>query len=773
MKHLRPFTALAAVGLATLPLSAFADEFDVAETPVAPPPVYNNEVRVGLGWQSQNTPVLGRYTGQADQGLFGIGGFTLNGRDAWNSGGTTYYHADGDNLGLTSRSLNAQVGQQGIWGLNFSYDEIPYYQSNTYRGIYTGVNGVTIGGAAPGSITNVTTQAPNLLSPNANVGVVRNIFTFGGKYQWQDWTITASIRHDHKEGLQENSLVWLGAPSVISGNGNITSSALSYFLQPINYDTDRFDINAVYGNSSRMQLLFGYTYNAFTDNNSTWAGYNPFGFTSGATPATGSAANLAASSNIRASYTLPPSNSSQQVKAQFGYNLTPTTRVNANLQYGLMQQNAAYSATTGNANFQPIGPPSSSFDGMIETLFGNFAITANPLPKLDVRASYTVDSRQNLSSREGYAQYIADAYSASPSVLMNLPSSYTDNKGTLEVGYHILPKTKITLDYSYDTIHRTYSNTDDTSTSQIAAQIRSTLTDSLSASVRYLHENRWAGEYNPGAAYSLLGLAGTTDFYGFYDFYLASRRRDEVKGTIDYAPGPESPFLRVPGLTISLVGKADYDFYPTSALGLKSNNNISIGPDVSYEISKALSVHAFYEYQKIFFNTNSMVSNAVCNGSGTTLTPGPGCANNGTWNQKTDDETHTVGASAEWQPIPDKLKVSLDYTLSYGNTSYTFADGGIYSFPTSATNPTPVATSGLYIQALPSTSGMLNSISLQVEYKIRENISIVGGCAFERFTYKDYAYGATATQFSNAILTGDAKPNYAVVVAGAALHLRW
>jgi MtrB/PioB family decaheme-associated outer membrane protein len=772
MKHLRSLTALAAAGLAMLPLAALADDFEVEQTPAAPPPVYNNEVRIGLGWQSQDTPVLGRFTGLADKGLSGIAGFRIDYRDAWNSGGTTYYHAEGDNLGLTSRSINAEVGQQGIWGLYFNYDEIPYYQSDTYRGIYTGSNGVMIGGAAPGSITNVTTQAPNLLSP-ASPGVVRNIFVFGGKYQWQDWTISSSIKHEHKEGDQENSLAWIGTPSVVTGNGNITSSALSYFLQPINYDTDRFDINAVYGNTSRMQLLFGYTYNAFTDNNATWAGYNPFGFTSSVTPTSGSAANLAASSNVRASYTLPPSNSAQQVKAQFGYNLTPTTRINANLQYGLMQQNATYTPSTGNANFTPIGPPSSSFDGMIETFFGNFAITAHPLANLDVRAAYTLDDRQNLSSREGFRQYINDAYTANPSILMNLPSSYTANKGNLEVGYRILPKTRLTVDYTYDTIHRTYSNTNDTTDSQVAATIRSAVLDDVTTSLRYLHQDRWAGEYNPGAAFALLGLPTTRDYYGFYDYYLASRRRDEMKATVDYAPGPESPFLRLPGLTISMQGKFDYDYYPTSALGLKSNNNISIGPDISYEPSDEWSFHAFYTYQQLFFNTNSLVTNAVCNGTGTTLTPGPGCTSNGTWNQKTDDQTNTFGATVEWRPIPDKLKFVLDYSLSYGNTSYTFADGGIYSFPTSATNPTPVATSGLYIQALPSTSGVLNSISLKAEYKFRPNISVIGGYAFERFTYKDYAYGVGATQFSNAIFTGDAKPNYSVSVVGVALAMRW
>ena len=180
-------------------------------------------------------------------------------------------------------------------------------------------------------------------------------------------------------------------------------------------------------------------------------------------------------------------------------------------------------------------------------------------------------------------------------------------------------------------------------------------------------------------------------------------------------------------------------------------------------------MHAFYNYQKIFFNSNSMVTNATCNGNGTTLTAGSGCLNNGIWNQKTNDETHTFGASLDWQPIPDVLKVSVDYTLSYGNTSYTFADGGIYSFPTAGN----VGTAGLFIQALPSTTGLLNSISLHAEYKIRENISLIGGYAFERFSYKDYAYAAGSTQFSNAVFAGDNKPNYAVHVVGAAVNFRW
>ena len=115
------------------------------------------------------------------------------------------------------------------------------------------------------------------------------------------------------------------------------------------------------------------------------------------------------------------------------------------------------------------------------------------------------------------------------------------------------------------------------------------------------------------------------------------------------------------------------------------------------------------------------------------------------------------------------MKVGVDYTLSYGNTTYTFADGGIFSFPTTGN----VGTAGLFIQPLPDTTGLVNTIALHCEYKIRDNITLIGGYSFSRFSYKDYAYDVGSTQFSNAVFPGDTKPNYSVHVVAAAVSLRW
>lgn len=80
---------------------------------------------------------------------------------------------------------------------------------------------------------------------------------------------------------------------------------------------------------------------------------------------------------------------------------------------------------------------------LIQTNFGNVAFTTHPIPNLDVRASDTVDDRSNFTPRSAYAQYTADAFSASPRLAFNLPESYRDQKCNLELGYRIAPGTRV------------------------------------------------------------------------------------------------------------------------------------------------------------------------------------------------------------------------------------------------------------------------------------------------------------------------------------------
>ncbi len=347
MNFTRSLRATLAAGVCLLPLQSVAagsdDSFDVGDKPAAATaaPTSSNWIEVGGVYRSNRSDYFGRFSGAVDPGFGGLGNFQFRGRDPWDSGDTHYWDIIGTDMGFSDRSFSAKFGEQGSWGLTFSYDGIPYNAASSFRSIWTQY-GTLVPGVTPGGLgvtySNLTNPPPKLGSPytsgatafpvwqpilnsspagllyNYNIGTQRDIFMGTGKWQWNDWTVTGSLRHEHKTGYQANSLNITGAPSPTTSSaaapGTFTS-ALGYFAQPIDYDTDRYDISAAYGNE-RMQAQLGYSFSNFTDNLAVFNAANPYAFT-GAT--FGTAAQMA---GMFAPYVLPPSNSAHQVKLLLG-----------------------------------------------------------------------------------------------------------------------------------------------------------------------------------------------------------------------------------------------------------------------------------------------------------------------------------------------------------------------------------------------------------------------------------------------------------------------
>jgi hypothetical protein len=94
---------------------------------------YNNEMTMGLRYQSANSALFGRYNGTPSQGTSGIGSVKLDDSDAWNSGKTSYFKAEAENLSADRHQLapaaaaSAETGEQGKWGIKVEYEGIPSY----------------------------------------------------------------------------------------------------------------------------------------------------------------------------------------------------------------------------------------------------------------------------------------------------------------------------------------------------------------------------------------------------------------------------------------------------------------------------------------------------------------------------------------------------------------------------------------------------------------------------------------------------------------------
>ncbi len=83
----------------------------------------SGSVDVGAGSVSDKSAKFGDYTGLNKKGGYAIGGASSSyrGKDA------DYWRFNASNLGLDSRSVDAEGGQQGKYKLLFNYDELPHY----------------------------------------------------------------------------------------------------------------------------------------------------------------------------------------------------------------------------------------------------------------------------------------------------------------------------------------------------------------------------------------------------------------------------------------------------------------------------------------------------------------------------------------------------------------------------------------------------------------------------------------------------------------------
>lgn len=846
-----------------LPLvSAHADDFDVGAAAPAQKaaPALDNSIDVGSLYTSSRSFKFGQYTGDTKNGGTGIGDFLVRGRDAWDSGTTTYWELVGKDLGLDSRSASFKYGEQGKWSAKIFYDGTPYWQSNSFHTVFdssgkgTLAGGLTRGGTiapvtplnyptCPAGTTSTASQiCSTAQSSPANAANEANWPSIAGQlsvqdvktqrdkvggefsYNWGNWSVNGNLTHEHKEGTKENSLVFastsvaypnIASTAVKMANGSYNyfpgglTTSMMYFPEPINYDNDRYVAKAAYS-TKKLQASLTYTFTKFTDNNNNFAAQDPFQTIQwgGAAPSNSGAgsagwlyanglsgagivsplwnsisggAALAAGQvapsfiPLTAAYSLPPSSSSHQVKAQAAYNMDYNTRVAGTFQYGVNYQDDAFNPVSNTASVQSLpaswGSASSlgnSLAGVAENWFGNLTVTSRPMPKLNVKAALTIDDRDNLTPSRQYANAVTDGtLTDGGAVTQNLPYRFLKEKGVVEAGYSILPETKVTVSDTFSVKDSKYLTVDRNTENAAAARVNSSITDNVTGSLGYTFSNRTARLQNctwisstecaytaPWAALGGIGTLSHADPAVQVPYSQSARRRHEIKESLDWMP--------VTGLDLDLTASLAADNYPSNTLGVKNDTQWEVDPSISFTPNPKASYNLFYSYIESY--------------QGASFQP-PGYPN---WGTKTTDTSHTVGATANWKPV-DKLKISMVYNLSYGDTAILTQNmmNGVVLNPTNNCASLGISCSNALLFAnaaqLPDTKNLMNSFRLSGEYQFNETMSIWTGYTFQKLNSNDWTYSqaAVSPQYYNFVLNGDQNPSYTVHTLGAALRVKW
>jgi len=670
-------------------------------------------------------------------------------RESFDSSSAHYMKFMGTNLGLKNRHLRLEQGNQGRYSVFFDFDQIPHYQGDfpsdtaltPFNGTGTGL--LTL----PGDWQAATTTGgmTNLQDSLKRVEMKTERNRLGGGATWhlnRNWTVETKFRHERKHGLD----VIAGA---FGTNGGNPSAVI--LPQPIDYRTNTANISLGYM-TAKSQIQLGYELSMFNNNESSLLFQNPYS-------GNGRGGPWNAATNFPTGFgemALPPDNQSHRVTLTGGYNLGYTTRLTANFLYNRMQQNdqfRAFSAIPA-LNASVTNPlPRNSLDGRIDNWLLNFGLSSRPLPKLDVRANYRYENRDNNTPQDIYVRIRGDAQNqpigiANANARINLPYSLEQHKASMDVGYRVLPSTRLTLGYNFLQQQRDLQERHEMQEHTVKGKVAITPVDFANGWIEYAHSIHDGSTYVDNAAFlnshtnSFVDTLDADDRFqnhpSLRKHFLAKRDRNMIRGMVAFIPTDKT--------MLSFDGSFIQDNYRNAELGLQESRIASATVNFTYSPSQDLTGYTFFTYNNIFYDQKGHQFNT---GNLPSLTDPEQ-----RWSTETKDEAFTPGAGMNWIIIRERLDLGVDYSMSL-----------------SKTHINPIGGSALTVAPLPDIDTRFHRIHAKLNYQLKEDLALRFMYRYEILRTQDFARDNLALDTLPFVLTmGTASPDYTAHLFGMSLN---
>jgi len=609
-------------------------------------------VDVGAGSVSESSPKFGAFTGLNKKGGYAIGDASVRYRGK----NADYWRVDASDLGLDSRSVDAEGGRQGQYSLLFHYDELPHYVSDAAQTPYIGSGGasLTLPAGFPAATTGTMPLAAALQT--VDIGTKRKRLGVGASWiTTSNWEYAVRFRHETKDGTKSTA-----------GSFFVDSAQL---VEPVDYVTDQVDVSAAY-TGKKLQMKFAYYGSTFRDGNSALTWQDPY------TPIAGEAAGQLA---------LPPDNQFHQLQATGGYQLSERTRLSGDIAYGRMTQNDNFLAYTQNPNLlMPNGAPGmanpgGSLNGRVATLDAGLKLYSAVTQRLQLNAAYTHNARDNQTPQATYQTFITDMFTNSAVTRTNLPYSFKVDKLKLSANYRESAKLRGSVGADFDAHRRTFQEVDTTRDNTVWGKVSSQVSDKLDLTLKLTHGKRSNSGYH---AVNDIALENPL----LRKFYLANRTRDTASARADIAVNER--------ISVEFGIDSSEDKYSESTIGLQDGKEFSLNGDVSAMLTERTSLHFFANHQEI---------KSKQAGSDNQSYPLPD------WSADNKDTIDFFGLGVKHTAIPDKLDLGADY-------SYTHSRSQI-SVNTGASNPGfPDMTTSLNSLKLYATYQMKKNVALHAGY---------------------------------------------------------
>ena len=709
-------------------------------------------VQVEMIGVDTNSAKFGEYNGLYGHpsGAYPNGGFNVRGGSAYTNneqGDTTRYSITGENLGLTSRSANASIADQGSWSVGINFDQLQHNITNSYQTPYNG----SVGGQSfllPSTLQgqNKVTNSVTGLS-NMPISTTRNNTTLSGTAVIDK---NSNITFEYNNLLQDGAKLGAFAGAGVGSQG--IAESISILPNPTKYQTDT--VNLAYnwkGDTSHFTASYFGSFFQNAYNGVNWQAFNI----------------SAATTQTMQTMSTAPNNAFNQVNLAGGYDFTKTTKLTSNFSMGQNTQNQGF-AGSYDAMMTPSGVPTASMNGLVNTLHADAKVTDRSVQDLTLGALVKFDNRDNLTQSNMYQ--MTPIHTDEKASVPNTPMSFKQLQLALSGDYKISKDQRMGLNYQNNSVNRWCNQYGSPGTTQANIGAGNTTTtwnsfynSSSCVSATSSNENKVDANYKlnisedlkmkAGVGYanrktqwdqsaivampwktSAIAPGGTSgsvpagynsgNWVGFYPFFEASRNQYIGKASADWQATED--------LTFTLGGKYTNDLYPDSKYGVQNGNSWSLNLDGAYKYAEAGTITAFATQQIMGRNLTNL--NTYLNTSAQTGAQA--------WNNTLKTSTTTVGVGLkQGDLVGGKLTLLADALVSLANSQY--STNVNYNTGTACNAPT-TQTCGI----LPGIQNNLGMIKLGGIYQLDKNSKIGLQYWYQHLYSNDYYYNGYQSGYS-------------------------
>lgn len=633
MRTHSPLFLLAALGLLTSFNAAAVDTSEWQCKTCPYPKGVSGQIEAGMASVFDASTTFGDYTGMQRKGDY----LALGGKLQYRSDSGYFLKGSATDLGLNTRALDLQSGQEGVWGVRIGYGELPRHFAASALTPFGGIGGNTL--TLPAGFASAGTSTMPLAGTLAPVEIgfkKKKLDVTATLFSFDNWTYGVKVTRDARNGTRPTT-------------GSFFATA-SQLVAPVDQVTEQLEISAAYA-ARGLQGSLAYMVSRFKNGPESLTWDNPFWpVVPGAT---------------RGQLALAPDNELQQISGSAGYDLTPTLRASADFAVGRLTQNAPFLAATLNGTLAVPALPAASLDGRVDTFNGNVKLTATPLKDLRLSATYARNVRDNQTAIKSYPLLATDIF-LSTATRKNTPFSMTQDRFKLGGEYRGLEQMKLSGGVDHDRRERNFSEVVQTRETTVWGRVGVQPLESLALAFRLAHAERDNSPY------------GTAIWFGDVDnpllrkYNLASRKRDTAGLRADWTISEKW----------SLGGAIDYanDDYSESAVGLSLARSVSFTLDATATLSETTQITGYVQSERLRSRQAGSQAGVVAD-----------------WRADNKDRFNVVGLTLRHTLVADKFDIGADVSISRAHSDIAIdANFSASQFPTAKTSRDTVKLFGSY-----------------------------------------------------------------------------